>query len=392
MNLASIALAACGLAAGLTAQTTWIVNAGGGPGVHFLDLPAAVAAATHGDTIRVQTGPFLQGATPFITNKGLTILGDGGQVPMYGDFTNPYTIQGLAAGRAFRMAGFRRVGDGELNVHVHQCAGEVHLENLRAFSHSAMFPSWPAIEIHHCASVTLRGVETFGAPAVEIDHAAVVLVSCRLGLTTLGVGGGPCLRASNAHVDVVQPQFDPAWSSTAIQVWDSLLRVGGDATARVAGGQFTLTWQSIPIETFGNSIVLLDPAVQTPTFPAGQPVMVGSGTLVVAPVPASWTAGVTSPGQLLTVHATAPPGATLWQALGAPGPLTLVPFPIGLLGIDVYQPFAFFPANVVPASGVVTNALAVPASLPTGLAFAAQSVVLAGGVLELGMPVTLVLH
>jgi len=70
----------------------------------------------------------------------------------------------------------------------------------------------------------------------------------------------------------------------------------------------------------------------------------------------------------------------------------MVAFPVGLLGIDTAAPFAFFPANVMPASGVVTNAIAVPATLPVGLAFAAQSVVFDGGILQLGMPVALVLH
>jgi hypothetical protein len=59
------------------AKSTHVVNAGGGPGVNFTTLPAAVTAAVAEDTILVQTVPSGEGATPFTTNKGLTIVGAG---------------------------------------------------------------------------------------------------------------------------------------------------------------------------------------------------------------------------------------------------------------------------------------------------------------------------
>lgn len=41
-------------------QNPWIVDSAGGAGANFTDLPAAVAAAAHGDTILVRgaTGPY----------------------------------------------------------------------------------------------------------------------------------------------------------------------------------------------------------------------------------------------------------------------------------------------------------------------------------------------
>src|SRR6188474_3248921 len=54
--------------------TIWIVDANSGPGTHFTDLPAAVAAAQSGDTILVRPGTYTAFA---VTGKALTIRGVG---------------------------------------------------------------------------------------------------------------------------------------------------------------------------------------------------------------------------------------------------------------------------------------------------------------------------
>jgi hypothetical protein len=61
----------CSLAA---AQTTWIVDDSGGPGVNFTSLPAAVAAAANGDTLLVAAGTY---EAFHVANKALTIVGAG---------------------------------------------------------------------------------------------------------------------------------------------------------------------------------------------------------------------------------------------------------------------------------------------------------------------------
>src|ERR1700741_3607103 len=54
--------------------TTYVVDANGGPGVDFTDLPAAVAAAQPGDVLRVMPGTY----SPFTCAEGITIVGYGG--------------------------------------------------------------------------------------------------------------------------------------------------------------------------------------------------------------------------------------------------------------------------------------------------------------------------
>src|SRR5262245_40112703 len=53
----------------------WIVDQANGPGTHFTDLPAAVAAAQSGDTILVRAGSSY--TTFSVSGKALTIRGAG---------------------------------------------------------------------------------------------------------------------------------------------------------------------------------------------------------------------------------------------------------------------------------------------------------------------------
>jgi hypothetical protein len=370
----------------LVAQSTWVVSAAGGPGVHFASVPAALASTSvvDGDTILVHTGPFLEGCDPFTTSKGVTIVGVGGGVPIYTTPAAAIEIVSLPAGRTFRLVGFARVTDGELKLRALNCGGAVHFENLHAREPDVFFPTYPAIQIDTCASVTLRDVENFGSPALWTQYSRVVMVSCRLGITSLGLGGGTALQASNAIVDVVQPRFEPVQAS-AIMVSDTELRIAGDGAALLAGGT---TPSAMPaIVALGGSVVL-DPAVPTPTGSA--PVFSGSATFTLAPVPATWTLSAAAPGQPLLIRSMAPAGAAVFQALGVAA--RLVPSPLGVLGIDAAVPFVFFPPAIAPANGVVTNAVAVPAALPLGQTFCSQAVVFGGVSLRVGAPVTFAVH
>lgn len=71
--------------------TIWIVDAQMGPGAHFANLPAAVAAAANGDTILVRAGDY----APFsIQGKFVTIRGEGSATTR---------ILGLPTGPAVRV-------------------------------------------------------------------------------------------------------------------------------------------------------------------------------------------------------------------------------------------------------------------------------------------------
>jgi hypothetical protein len=217
------------------AQSTWIVNSNGGPGVHFPTLPAAVAAAASGDTIIVQNDPFNFGGAPFTTNKGLTIVGEGGGARIVTGPQTPIEVIGLPANETFRMVGFSRPIDGAMHVRLDGCAGRVHLENLVASEPDIIQLPGPSILIHQCADVTLRGIVGFGSPAVQIDASRVVLVSCQLGLTLIGLGGGQGVRANYSTIDIVEPRFDTGFVTQggAIELVGCTTRLTGGPAAYV---------------------------------------------------------------------------------------------------------------------------------------------------------------
>ena len=368
------------LAVSAGAQTTWIVNAGGGPGVNFTDLPSAVAAAADGDTIIVQTGPFNEGATPFTTNKGLTIVGEGGLVPIGTSAGAPIEVIGLPATSSFRMVGFSRPSNGALHFRIENCLGPVHLERLRCREFGFFFPTTPSMEIINSASVTVRDIVNFGTPAMQIDSSTVSLVQCRLGVTEINIGGGPWIGASDSSIDIVEPQFDTGFVIAAGITTDNCqLTIGGSSASTMSnpGGDL--------VDATGGTIVF-DPAV---SLSASGSLFVGTATVTSADVPATW-ADNANPGQSIAITSSAPVGAFNFLALGAPGLLTATP--IGTLGIDAAQPFVIAGPTVVPASGSVSTALTIPASFALGSAFASQSVVLTPGQLQLSHPVTFVVH
>jgi len=373
-------LATLALSATATAQTTWIVNAGGGPGVSFTDLPTAVAAAASGDTIIVQTGPQGQGATAFSTSKGLTILGEGGEVPISTSAANPISIDHVPFGEAFRMVGFSRASNGNLNFDIFACAGEVHLERLKAREPGFIFPAGPSVKIDTSPHVTLRELITFGAPAVQVDNSFVTLAGCQLGLTEIGLGGGQAVGGNQATITIVEPRFDAGFGAAAsIAVTNAQLTIAGGSTAQL------INFGGDVVQAQGGQVTL-DPDVVLTPAPGFQPV---SGTAPVSTilVPATWTTNI-QPGQPATLSTKAAPGALVLLAVGLPARATATPF--GNLGLDTLAPITYLPAFASPTSGLTQTAVTVPASVPVGSAFALQAVVITPLAIELGLPTTIV--
>ena len=367
----------------LSAQTTWIVNAGGGAGVHFADLPTAVAAASDGDTIVVQTGPFQEGATPFVTSKGLTIVGEGGLVPITTSLGNAIEIVNLPATSTFRMVGFARLSNGALDVRVLNCAGKVHLERMRCREPGAFLPVWPSVEIYNSDNVTMRQFETFGSPCVQIDGSRVSMVSCRLGQTHIGLGGGQAVVANYSTVDIIEPLFEPVVAVAAtVAVLQSDVRIAGSSGSLVNNG-------TGPAVLANGGSLLVDAAVEITGVGLFGAAFAGSTPPTFASLPASST-GNANPGQALVLRTAAQASSLVFTAIGQPG--FLLDTPLGTLGIAVSQGYGFLPMAVVPALGPAQASLALPAALPLGSAYTTQSVVFQAGQLMISQPCTFVLH
>jgi len=361
------------------AQSTWVVNAGGTG--DFLDLPSAVAFAASGDTIIVQVGPLGEGATGFLTNKGLTIIGEGGSVPITTTGLAPVQVNGLPAGESFRMAGFLQTSPGPVNVWLNYCDGPVHLERIRA-SVPAVSTGLPSISIYQCGAVTMREVVNYGSPAVDIDLSAAVIVDCQFGLMNLGLGGGQALTSWYSTIIVVRPRFDTgSGAASAITMLQGNLVVTGDANSYMRNPTGPVVYAQGTYSTVVDPIVTLVPG-------SSSPAITGSGTVTNIVAPASWVSDA-HPGQTMTISSRVPPGAFLFQAFGVAGPPQATP--LGILGIDAGLPYVYFPM-AVPPTGLWSTPLAVPATLPLGSDFATQAVYFDSGALRFGFPSTFVVH
>lgn len=372
------------------AQATWTVCASGGPQAQFSSIAAALAVAADGDTIVCLPPQFGMALTGFTTNKGVTIVGAPGfsAIPLYADSNAPIVVQGLPAGRTFRMAGFQFVQDGQLRIDLQSCAGHVHVESVSSRDIDFFFPNQPSVTVQNCASVVLRNVRTFGVPAVRIDGSRAILERCGLGVPIAGVRGGRGLVAVNgSEVDLVQCEIDTGSASTApgvyvpaVETTNCILRIAGDATARVTAAA-PGTPGGVPVVANGGSVVV-DPLVRLQPG-LGQPPILASGSAAVQPVAATWSSEAVLGGPIDLVTAVAP-GGVAFLAVGAAGPITASP--LGPIGIDLGLPYSFFAFATPGPTGVVLVQTVVPAGLPLGTAFAAQAAVITGGVLEVSIP------
>jgi hypothetical protein len=265
----------------------------------------------------------------------------------------------------------------------------VHLEDLHALEPGFFLPTWPSIEILNCALVTLHDVEDFGTPAVRVRSSTAVLTSCRLGETSIGLGGGPCLYVDNATVQVTQPAFRALGgvSVPAITMQNSLLTIGGTVAGYVQGGEDWLGNAAAAIVANGGE-VRIDPAVRLNPFTRIPQPITGTAAVSIAPQPSAFVTG-DQPGSTLAATFTAPAGSVVIGVLGLPAPPLATAFGTVLLQP---APLATLAVAVVPNGGAVTTATPVPAGIARGLAFAVQPAVVRGGAIGLGSGCAFVLH
>jgi len=370
-------------AAALGAQTTWVVDLANGAGSHFRDLPAAVAAASAGDTILVRAAdPLFWGRyAPFSTNKGLTIVGERTpSPPTIATGATSVRVDRLPANQSFCMVGFDVYRGDEFSVEVTDCQGPVHLEALRMFEPGLFAPRAPAVTATRTALLTLHGVELFGTPAAVVaTNSHVVLSDATLGITSLGLGSGACVQATDSVVEVAWPRF-AAINAVAIDITRSRLVLCGDAGSFVQGG-FSIPPFTPAILASGGTVVA-DPAValNPSTGPLG---IAGTATVRAQATPSTVVRGAVR-GATATILTAAPAGSVVGVAVGVPAP----PFPLNLPGgALVADPTTLTTValGTVGAGGIYSVALPVPASLPLGSAWIAQAGSVANGQARLGL-------
>lgn len=168
------------IAAPAIAQATWIVDPENRAGTHFLDLPPAIAASSHGDTILVRSST--NGAIINITattDKGITIRGAG-----YLLFGGTLSVIDLPANQRFVMQGFAHGLSPyaqRAQINIQSCRGTVHLQDLSAFPFAPLgSASTLRISVGQSHHVTVRGCWTVGDPqGLTVTNSTVLTMGSR---------------------------------------------------------------------------------------------------------------------------------------------------------------------------------------------------------------------
>ncbi|MGE3171805.1 MAG: hypothetical protein AB7O97_04215 [Planctomycetota bacterium] len=347
-----VSLAACGLLAGFAGAQQQLTV---GPGQQFGTIPAAIHAASPGDTILVQPGTY----GGFVVSKGVRIIGRNALIVGGGVF-GTVLVQGVPAGESFALVGFGVDAPGDCQVV--NCRGQVALRDLHQ---GGGFPwglqVFGSDQVHVAASPLRNG---------GVTDSTVVLEGCSMDpsvLMGLQVSGGVTVLESCTVRGSTGPFTGPGVQlnrGTLVATGSTIRGTGSSPAIRAIDGQ-----------------MLLDPSVTLIADP-------GIATIVgpVTPVPfafASQSAG--TDGVQLSIQGQGLAGGVFGMLVSQPGPQT--PTPIGvswldpgsaaLLYFDTWAPDRSHTRTIPhpPLPPGLTITLQVLYAQPSGLALGTPSVV-----------------
>lgn len=349
----------------LAAQSTWVVDSAGGPGVNFTTIQEAVDAAADGDLVVVRGSPTAY--APAIVMKGLRIVGQpkAGLRPILAPGGYGFFVQYLQANRPCTLAGFDAVPGAKLAVL--SCAAPVVLDSIG--SPGAGF----TVTITQVSSITVRDstFEPGSGYSLVTAQSTVVLSRCTLlgRNASLAGGGTPALAgivATLGTVTLVDCTVTGGLGAGSAYPGSAALGMAL-ANATVTGLTSLTGGGSLAVEQTGvsASTLVLDPRVSvTGAIPAGV-------NLVVKRVPnLRLRTGATSLGIDVTQ---APLGGVVAFVLGVPGQPVALGF--GTLWLD---PASLLDLGALGADalGAASLNLSVP-SLPSafGYRFGVQAAV-----------------
>jgi hypothetical protein len=250
------------LTATLSAQRTWIVDAAGGPGVDFTDLPPAFAAVRDGDRVVVRRGSY----GPARLDKAVQVVGESGATVESVNLAGPpLEVTGIAAGRTCVLRGlaFRGTWRGPA-LQVRANAGLVVLADLTIEGLAS-----PGLDVADCHAVALAN--SLVRPNLAVAHSTISAAGCTFRAYHEGEAGGRmavAIVATSATVELAQciasgsdSTILHAPSTPAIVAESTSLLLRGDAASRYTGGTLTGHPPSPSIDGRGSSTLVVDPAV-----------------------------------------------------------------------------------------------------------------------------------
>ncbi len=375
MNTLRVLLAASLSTTGF-AQTTWVVDSLNGPGTDFDTIGAAVAAAFHGDTIRVRAGTY----GSFTLDKGVRLVGEGA-VNVSGGFS----VLNLPAGTVARVSNVTpQVAHppAAFGFRVLNCDGSVHLTEVDSpdIGGDASIANSAFVTVHRCSLVGTL------AAALVVDSSTVQVSSTTMyaSVSAFDVAG---LRCTNSEVSLGSCSL----AGTTVQLFGAptpgvvmnggTLRVATD-TEVFAG--FGLGQDAPAISVTGGTVVR-DPDANL--VPVGvSPPIAGTVNLLTQRYAAA-AIDAAAVGGSFDARFVAPPGTTSVTFLGAP----TAPLPTLFGPLEVGGSLTVIDSGVIPPGGERAVSFFVSASTPPGLAVAVQGLLLENGQISLSSTSTVVL-
>jgi hypothetical protein len=320
----------------LAAQTpqTFVVDWLNGPGAHFTEINAALAAVPDGSILNVRSGQY---QAVVVDGKAVTILCELAVYSGVGTaFENYLTIRNTQAHQVVTVRGLLR---GALfGLVVRDTAGPVNIDGVgAAISIDTFFG--PAAHIQRADQVVVRGFTMYADWGCYVDDSNAVFEDCQLRGAdgwfmnkSSTHGPGPGLMARNSTVQFVHStavgghgaQFTWGGYTTirpgaaAIQCEVVALRVAGLATHALVGG-------NTPGGAPQSAILGTGTARVEPQIPMTGNPPAGPGITLTRPVMPSLVTQDAAPGGTLVAHRYGAVGSTFVVALGLPGPAATLP-------------------------------------------------------------------
>ncbi len=178
------------LAASLSAQNVWVVDQSSGPGATHADLPAAVAAASSGDTVLVRSGTY---SSFTLDGKGLVVTAEAGAAARV---AGVMIVRNLPLGGSVVLRGLNTGAGGapDYGLLAQSCAGAVWIEECALVG--SVGTKTDAARVEGCASVTFVRCTLVGgdgsSPGAAGDSGGdgVDARGSRVALFDCTVGGG----------------------------------------------------------------------------------------------------------------------------------------------------------------------------------------------------------
>ncbi len=385
----------CGAA---VAQKTWIVDAAGGTGTNYKDLPAAVQAASAGDVLLIRRGSY----KPATITKGLRLLGEAGAMISTAPTTSlvevPLRVERLPAGQVCVLHGLSIQGArGSTVLELSDNSGSVVLRNL-TLGYSAPVGDF-TLRIARSKAVHVTNCTASMGASILSSTVAIAGSSFSRKKASFPINGSKvAIEVTSSNLDLIAVQATgqtgvPPYlhSRPALSVaGSSKIRILGDATSIYQPGAFNKFGASNPaLQGQKGSTLEIDPRVVLKSTGTASK-HTGFGQVRSRRIPILSTSGGALGGSVV-VDLRSQPKDRFVVGVSLPGTPADLP-PLGRTWFDASTliPVAF---GTQGATGQWRQVLPV-ANKPAfrGLPLVWQSVTASGSFVELTNPAVVVVH